>query len=669
MSLADNLQATLLELGLNRPLAHRVLFAHRHVSSRGNPVESPPFHDEMAEDWAGPHPLIIDMVFRGGAKSTIGEESTTIGALYADFKYALIIGASQSKAVERLTAIRNELKTNEDIQLLYGRQAALETDTDTEIVTAAGVKVQALGRGQSMRGLKHHDRRPDFVWIDDLEDDKDVATPEARAKVWSWLTKVILPGMDPGGRVRLSATPLHPDSVPERLTRDPLAKVRRIPIYYKDLETGEEVSSWPARFSIGYIKFMEKRYRERGELENFKQEYMVQAESPENKPFRRDMIHVFPQVKTWQAAYSMTDPARTAKATSATTGHAVWSWINDKLVIWDGWARRLLPDQIIASIFDSHDTYKTVWCGVEEDGLNEFLLQPLRQEMIRRGEALPLKPVKAPVGKLQFIRGLQPFFQAKEVQFAKPMPDLEEQLLGFPTGDIDAPNALAYALKLRPGMPLYEDFGPRHIEEDLRPAPGRPIWICLNAGRGLVTAVVAQTIDGVIRVFGDMVREGDPGAVVQDMITSLRMEMGVMNLRYVVGPRHYDRFNNVGLVQALKAVPVEVRSGGDIVKGRAIIRRLLQRERQARAMILVGGEARWTLGGFTGGYARARLKGGLLSDDAEDGQYRVLMEGLETFAGMMDVSSTGGEDDARQYATTSDGRRYVTMLGARGGRR
>ncbi len=661
----SDLTATLVEMGLDRPLAHRLLFAHRHQDLLGRPVESAPFHDDMARDWSGPEQFHLDKVFRGGAKSTIGEESVTIGGLYGDFSYCLIVGANQPKAMERLAAIRHELKTNELIQGLFGADADLETDTDKEIVTTRGVRFQALGRGQSMRGVKHLHTRPDFVWIDDLEDRADVATPEARKKVWDWLTRDLLPACDPMGRVRMSATPLHPEAAPERLERDPAWQTRSIPIYYLDLETGEPRASWPARWPIEACLKLERSYRSRGELENFKQEYMVQAEAPETKPFKREMINLFPQVRTWQAAYSMTDPARTAHSGSATTGHAVWSWINGKLVIWDAWAKRILPDAIIQAVFDSHAEYRTVWCGVEEDGLNQFLLQPFRQKMVADGVTLPLRPVKAPNSKLDFIRGLQPFFMGREVQFAKPMPDLEEQLLGFPTGAIDAPNALAYALKLRPGAPIYDDFGPRHIAEDLRPASGRPVWLCLNATQALVTGCALQIVDGSVRVFADFVREGDPGSVLGELVSAAQLEVG-RSVRLTAGPRHYDRHNNVGLIQAAKRLPQEVRPGFDPIRGRAVVRRLLQRDRSTQPMVLIGTDATWTLNAFVGGYSRSLVKAGQLSDQADDGPYRVLMEGIEAFAGLLEAGSPDSTDDDRRFAVTSDGRRYTSMLGNRG---
>ena len=70
---------------------------------------------------------------------------------------------------------------------------------------------------------------------------------------------------------------------------------------------------------------------------------------------------------------------------------------------------------------------------------------------------------------------MQPFFAAREVEFAQPLPALTEQLLNYPTGKIDAPNALAYALQMRPGLPVLDGFGAEHIVPDLEHDPTRPL--------------------------------------------------------------------------------------------------------------------------------------------------------------------------------------------------
>ena len=54
----------------DRVLAHRILFPHRHTS------RTQPFHQAMIRDWHNPaYPRLLEMAFRGSAKSTIAEEA------------------------------------------------------------------------------------------------------------------------------------------------------------------------------------------------------------------------------------------------------------------------------------------------------------------------------------------------------------------------------------------------------------------------------------------------------------------------------------------------------------------------------------------------------------------------------------------------------------------
>lgn len=408
---------------------------------------------------------------------------------------------------------------------------------------------------------------------------------------------------------------------------------------------------------------MENLAKRRGQLETFNQEYMCESEAPGTKPFQKDMIRIEPRVRTWQAAYSMTDPARTVGIKAATTGRVVWSWIGAKLVVWEGNARKWMPDEIINDLFIVHRDYRPVWVGFEEDGLNQWALQAIRQEMVKRGVTLPLKAVKAPPSKMDFIRGLQPFFQAREVEFAKELPELKHQLLGFPTGDIDAPNALAYALKLRPGAPVYDDFGGRHVTEDLQAAQGRPVWLCLNAARSCVTGVLAQVFDGQIRVLADAVREGEPATVARDLVEWAKLEAGApVDLRFTAGPLHFDRYNNLGLRQAISRIPVDLRQSSSPERGAPYLRAVLQREVHRIAAFQVSDKATWTLNAMAGGYARALLKGGVLAQMAEDNEYRVLIEGLESFLGLLQAGSTEGISSATFNAETAQGRPFHSMI-------
>ena len=517
-----------------------------------------------------------------------------------------------------------------------------------------------MGRGQSIRGVKFEEARPDMVFIDDVENEGDVRSPDARQKVWDWVTKELIPACEPPGRrkIRMAATPLHPEAVSMRLKKDPSWKVKTIPVYYLDAD-GEKRSSWPERWPLYRIMEMEVSMP----VQAFRQEYMCEAEAPETKLFKQEMFRIEPRVRTWQAVYSMTDPARTTTKTSATTGRVVWSWIGHELIVWDAVARKWMPNEIIDDLFQVNEQFHPVKMGFEEDGLNQWALQAIRQEQTRRGIVLPLKPMRAPPSKLDFIGGLQNYFMARAVVFANQngLPELTAQLLGFPNGNIDAPNALAYAPRMRAGAPVYDDFGVRNVEEDLRPGEGSQLWLVLNATQAGTTGCAVQFRDGCVRIFADWVREGAADLVVAEIVSQARLECG-RELRLVAGPRHFDRYNNVGLVQAVQRLPARIDRGTNPERGQSYIRQLLQRERHGMPALMVAANATWTLRAFSGGYCRVLEKNGMLSSYAEEGEYRVLMEGLESFVGLLELGFGEGEERDRFNAVTPQGRPFRSMM-------
>lgn len=646
--------ALILKLGQNPELAHQSLFRHRHSDP------TPPFHFQIINDWWGPTTRLLVMAFREGGKSSVAEESIILQALFEKFHNAVVLGLSLERACDRLLAIKHELEFNEYIFDIFGDVKG-EVWHGSKLILRNGVCIQALGRGQSLRGMKYLHWRPDFLFCDDIEEPEHVASPEARRDTLSWFLGTVIPAMDKRARVRVAATPLDREALPITLKSMKGWVARTYPIEYHD-KTGQRVAQWEARYPLDWIDAKRQEMESVGLFDDYQREYMVEAEDIKRKSFTADLFSevVRPRVRTWQPVFAMIDPARTTKETSATTGWAVWSWMANRLIVWEAGAGLLKPDEIVGRVFEIDEQFSPVAVGVEQDGLEEFLLQPIRHEQTRRGVVIPVRGVRAPRGKLSFIESLQPYFLAKEVSFAKDLPELIKQFLSFPSGRIDAPNALAYAKhpSLYPGQVVYDGFHAGCVVEDLHARRFAPCWLALNSGAGVVTAVLAQFIDGALHVLSDAVREGDAGSSVADMVKALALDAGQAP-RLVAPPYHFADFAGTGLRGGVAKIPSELRSGAAPAVGRDELRALLQRHIRDRPALLVSPAARWTLNALSAGYAYEVDKRGRLADEARPGVYRTLMEGLESFAGLMNVSVL---EEAPNYRYTEGGQRYVSAL-------
>lgn len=614
----------------------------------------------MIRDWHSPIPRLLFMAFRGGAKSTISEEAAIVAACLEKFSNGLFLGESETRAVERLRAVKHEFETNPFIADLFGVGPGA-TWTETKIVLSNGVCLQAHGRGQSLRGIKHLDRRPDLLVGDDMEDEEAVATPEARRKTLRWFMAVVLPALDPGYRARVNATPLDAEALAVKLSQDPGWVTRTYPKKFRDENSGEWRSTWPSRFTIEEIDADEEANLRLGMHNEWVRENMCQAVSDRDRTFQAEMFRSEPIVRTWHPAYAFYDPARTVKATSAHTGKAVWSWVNNRLIVWESDGRLWKPDEIIDDIFQTDARYAPVAIGVEEDGLNEFILQPLRHAQVARAQPVPIRAMKAPKGKMDFIKGLQPFFKAGEVIFVGEHAELKKQLLGFPTGRVDVPNALAYALKMRPGAPVYDNFGVDNIDDDLAPTPRETLWLAINATGFTTAAALVQASGGSLSVFADWLREGPPGECVGDIVAAAGLAAG-RKFTAIAPPRHFGLYDTVGLKPALAKIPVRASRGGAEAIGREEIRARMARTHKGVRTFRVSTEATWTLRALAGGYAREVNRQGQLGAFATDNAYRVLMEGLESFASLLRAGVGEERDNEGNFRYTPNGQKYLSAM-------
>jgi hypothetical protein len=55
-----------------------------------------------------------------------------------------------------------------------------------KITLTSGVCLRAVGSGQSLRGIKHYDFRPDCLLLDDVEGDVGASTPLEREDTKKW---------------------------------------------------------------------------------------------------------------------------------------------------------------------------------------------------------------------------------------------------------------------------------------------------------------------------------------------------------------------------------------------------------------------------------------------------------------------------------------------------
>ena len=639
----------------DRIYAHEVLFAHRHKDA------TPEVHRQTLTNFYSDHPLVAEEAFRGFAKSTLIEECMILKALFRDINFGIFVGNAYGMACERLAAVKQELTNNDGLIELFGDQHG-PVWSEGEIVLANGIKIQAIGARQSMRGVKHNQYRPDLAVIDDLEDEEMVSTKEAILKNKRWFNGTLRPALDPKGQIRMLGTPLHPDALIEQVMKNPDWLTLRFPICYID-DDGVEKATWPARFPMDWVAKLREQYIGDGALTEFEQEYMCRSESAALKPFKADMIQVAAVRTTYLAKKIIVDPARTVdERRSAQTGYVVESWMGNKLIIHEAFGRFHRPDEIVDTIFKLDEEHSPVEIAVEVDGLEEFLMQPLRNEMLKRGRVLPIVPVRAPKNKDAFITGLQPFYIAREVIHAKHLPELDAQLLQFPKGRKDILNAEAYALRLRSGRPVYEDFQDAHVAEALELDARRPAFLAMSARPATTAAALIQLIDGTIRIYQCWVENQTPIECFKNIVDDATLAAG-RKVEVIVPVEQFEKYTGSGIPGAARVAHAEVKPAALSATCEGNLKDYLCRTVRGEPALLADMDARWVINALAGGYGRKLSASGVLQDRPEENEYRIIMEAIEAFIGWFgNIQDTRDNDTNRRYDSTKDGRQFLTTL-------
>jgi len=167
------------------------------------------------------------------------------------------------------------------------------------------------------------------------------------------------------------------------------------------------------------------------------------------------------------------DPAKTVKihsAESAILGIGI-DLRNARLYIRDGISEKMYPDEIYDELFGMAARLDAKVLGVEETSLNEFIKQPLKNEMFKRGKFYEIVWLKARGGMKKELRvkELVPYYRQGYIYHNAACPiikKLESQLLMFPRSALwDLMDCEAYIIEMLELGERY--FAPKENPEDI----------------------------------------------------------------------------------------------------------------------------------------------------------------------------------------------------------
>lgn len=220
---------------------------------------------------------IVITAFRNSAKSTFCSLVLPIWSVVGihNKKNILLVSQTDPKAEQLLIDIRRMLVSQ---RLLLDDHGTFYSSNDewnkrTLVIPKYGARITAVSIGESIRGMRHEESRPDLIIYDDIEDVQSAKTQEGRDKLWEIVTREFMPLGTKETRHIFIGNLVHPDSTMVRL-RDLIQKGRMSGIYREyPLIRGDEIL-WPGQFpNMQAVEVFKKSFP--SEID-FLREYMLQ---------------------------------------------------------------------------------------------------------------------------------------------------------------------------------------------------------------------------------------------------------------------------------------------------------------------------------------------------------------------------------------------------------
>ena len=272
----------------------------------------------------------------------------------------------------------------------------------------------------------------------------------------------------------------HYDSLLQELLLDPEWYSLRL-----DLCDDNYESQAPHLISTEELKREVESHRSKGMLDVFYMEYRNLPISKEDATFRQDYFKYYEERELDNRQLEnvvIVDPAKTANmhsADSAIVGIGI-DYTTNALYIRDIVSGKFFPDDLYEEMFAMRRRLNAHVVGIEVTGLEEFIKQPITNEMLRRGPADSFEAVwlkargGAPdgeKGKIKRIGSLSPYYRQGYIYHNKSnCAKLEAQLLSFPrSGLVDVADATAYVIELLELGGRYftaPDYNPDELENE-----------------------------------------------------------------------------------------------------------------------------------------------------------------------------------------------------------
>ena len=195
---------------------------------------------------------LVRKIHRDGAKTTFMQMLAIYLAVKEEIQNLLWVSKTNDAAQEMIRPIRLNFESNQRLINDFGDMRTYGEWSDDKFVLTTGISFRALGKGQSPRGTKEEEKRPDMIVCDDIDDDEEVLNEIRLNKSWDWMTGALYGSFSITGNKRFIV-------LNNRIAKDCL--VERAAAKADNIETVNLLGpdgkpTWPERFTLDDCQYM-----------------------------------------------------------------------------------------------------------------------------------------------------------------------------------------------------------------------------------------------------------------------------------------------------------------------------------------------------------------------------------------------------------------------------
>jgi predicted phage terminase large subunit-like protein len=419
--------------------------------------------------------------FRESAKDTLIAKIETIRKMVLNqIWFHTHTAFSNDHATSKIIPIKLEFEHNERLISDFGDMIGTTKWEESEFITKNGVKVQAFGRDETMRGSENFGHRPDWIIINDVFDPTKQTNPSVIQKYVASIKQDVLKSANsPKWGAVLLGNYVSKQSVEHELAIEAgklgygLNIFRAMVVNPKKTEEEREIahqlrlnklpdhekSAWEFRHPT--LRLAKERAADE---DTFDAEMMMRPKDKKNAKFKDDDFHFYSRSELngrKLIAYTFIDPsAKKASDYKAqiTLGVPIEKQVMEIFVL-SAWIRQESIDAMLEMAWTDFKLWNMKIIGVEMIGFASLLEREYLRMMAIKGIPLPIHKVESVTNKDAKIESLVPVVRSGLIKFDPTQGDqalLIRQFKGFPDktavkmggiGD-DGPDALYECWKL-----------------------------------------------------------------------------------------------------------------------------------------------------------------------------------------------------------------------------